>query len=381
MRIQWITQVGFWPPFQGDGARLWGMISYFRANGAKVHVTHLHDRTQASVDYSRMAALVDGLSIYEPSDSDLGRRVDGTMDDWCPDGLVELAEKDCAQFRTEIAVAQLAFLSRVLPRLVARGAKAVLDADNAFAGRAQAWKAMGVPYNWFSATELEERKALSRADLILAIQSSEATQFQRISPRSEILLVPHGMPTKYLSFDDVPKAIFVGADNEENNRGLGEFLREAWPAVLLHFPRSELLIVGTIGRLIERGIPGVSILGIVPDLERVYRRAWVAINPCPIGTGLKIKSVEALCHGRCLLTTRYGAQGIETAKGVFVREIGEFPEVLVRLFGSLRLARRLGNAALKGARARFTPDVAYKSLKDRMEALLRSDLSQQRRLS
>ncbi len=78
------------------------------------------------------------------------------------------------------------------------------------------------------------------------------------------------------------------------------------------------------GLSIEREIAGVDFVGRVDDLWRdFYSQCSLIVNPCVTGTGLKIKTVEAMSFGLPVVTTGEGCSGIETAigQGVFSFDI------------------------------------------------------------
>ena len=54
-----------------------------------------------------------------------------------------------------------------------------------------------------------------------------------------------------------------------------------------------------------------DIIGLVDDLDDFYRQIDIAINPMVGGTGLKIKSLEALSYGKALLATEDAMVGID----------------------------------------------------------------------
>jgi hypothetical protein len=54
----------------------------------------------------------------------------------------------------------------------------------------------------------------------------------------------------------------------------------------------------------------VRILGRVEDVGTAYAQARVVINPAVAGTGLKIKTAEALCHFRPVVAWPSGVEGI-----------------------------------------------------------------------
>ena len=63
-------------------------------------------------------------------------------------------------------------------------------------------------------------------------------------------------------------------------------------------PDAELTVVGAVGASVPVAPPGVTVVGRVDDLAPLYRDSRVVINPAVAGTGVKIKTLEALSHLR-----------------------------------------------------------------------------------
>ena len=55
----------------------------------------------------------------------------------------------------------------------------------------------------------------------------------------------------------------------------------------------------------------VLLMGRVDHIDNFYREIEIAINPVVFGSGLKIKTVEALQFGKTVLTTQHGMIGLE----------------------------------------------------------------------
>ena len=60
--------------------------------------------------------------------------------------------------------------------------------------------------------------------------------------------------------------------------------------------------------------PWVQLLGFVPDIGKFYRDMDVIISPVTMGTGINVKTVQAMAFGMPLLTTAWGAKGIESGE-------------------------------------------------------------------
>ncbi|MCK4826385.1 glycosyltransferase, partial [bacterium] len=142
----------------------------------------------------------------------------------------------------------------------------------------------------------EERKALLRGDVVIALQANEARMFKELVPEREVIIVPYSgkhivsRPSKVV----VPNRILmVAANHPMNRRGLGLFCSEVWPIVMEAISDAQLRIVGGVSDALPTGTPNAESMGIVDDVAVEYKNASVIINPVDLGTGLKIKTVEA----------------------------------------------------------------------------------------
>src|SRR5215469_3545431 len=109
-----VTDAAFYPPFQGDSARLFRMIQYFLAHDWTVSVIHFHDCDQRDVNYIEMSRLADQLIVYFPSRQDLRRRSSDRLDNWCPDQFGSLVGSVCRSSQVDVVVAQFVFFSKCL---------------------------------------------------------------------------------------------------------------------------------------------------------------------------------------------------------------------------------------------------------------------------
>ena len=111
----------------------------------------------------------------------------------------------------------------------------------------------------------------------------------------------------------------------------------------------------------------VEFLGHIENLEREYAKAMLVVNPCWIGTGLKIKSVEALARGKPLVTTAKGVEGLhqDVQKACLVtNDEEEFANHALHLLTAVVARIHLSEAARNFARRHLNPEVVYKELID-----------------
>jgi glycosyltransferase involved in cell wall biosynthesis len=78
------------------------------------------------------------------------------------------------------------------------------------------------------------------------------------------------------------------------------------------------------GRGTDRlGLPqavGLELAGEVESARELFRRLSLLLFPLARGSGMKVKTLEAMASGVPVVTTAAGAEGIEPSDGVVVRE-------------------------------------------------------------
>jgi hypothetical protein len=60
---------------------------------------------------------------------------------------------------------------------------------------------------------------------------------------------------------------------------------------------------------VARRYPNVSLMGFVDDIDQIYRRSRAAVSPV-VGTGLKIKIVDALAKGKPVFASQSSLAGL-----------------------------------------------------------------------
>ncbi|GAK55303.1 glycosyl transferase group 1 [Candidatus Vecturithrix granuli] len=162
-----------------------------------------------------------------------------------------------------------------------------------------------------------EANLLQHADVLLAIQKEDATVLKEMAPQCEVLYAP--MSATYHPHEPAEqvagRCLFVGSDIDHNVHGMTWFLHEVWPLVLQQHSQATLHVCGTVCSKIDHTFPKVQLLGRVEQIETEYAATEVCLIPLVVGSGLKIKLVEALSHGRACVATSVGVQGVQELRG------------------------------------------------------------------
>ena len=217
---------------------------------------------------------------------------------------------------------------------------------------------------WVTCSKEEEAGLLRKANVIIAIQKNEKKKFGEMVLDRKVICVPHYFNVKQIKGRSKKDVIaFIGGQNPPNRRGIKSFLSVSWPIIKKEYPEAEFRIYGNVARYIPEGYEGVSKMGFIKKLEKAHKAAKVIINPVAIGTGLKIKNVEALCFGNALVTTSCGADGLEEGAGkAFIVEddMGRFGKAVVKLLKDNFYRESLEKNALEFAKKNFNRKAVFK---------------------
>lgn len=231
--------------------------------------------------------------------------------------------------------ATLTILDRLAPAVRARLHVAVLT-HNVNSRRTALHRAHGHPPDFLPMTADEEEALLARADTVVAIQEREAETFRAMLPGHAVVTVPMPVTPGPVAGDASPRpCLFLGGHSGHNLAALRWLLEEIWPRVRAAEPAAQLVIAGTVAAAAVPAPPGVRLAGPVDDLPRLYAETGLSLVPLPMGTGLKIKLVEAMGHGHPVVTTSAGAEGFAELEAgrvaVVADDPAEFAEELVEL--------------------------------------------------
>lgn len=161
----------------------------------------------------------------------------------------------------------------------------------------------------------EEVTFLSKAHVLIAIQQEEQKELEQMCPKRQVITIDFKPTLKKIgSPKNSKKILFIGNIYEPNILGIRKFLEMHWNGIQKNVPEAELLVVGRVCEAlddIKEYYTNVKLLYFVDNLEKIYQDVAVVINPVEFGTGQSVKTVEAICYGKCVISTPQGVRGIE----------------------------------------------------------------------
>lgn len=214
--------------------------------------------------------------------------------------------------------------------------------------------------------------------LILAISNSEKEYFREIGVRNPVELCEYDGLHECRPYRVNPAAfdrkriIFHASGNPMNRMAIDWFLERCWGRIQEQVPEAVLVICGAISHHIPKSLPNVEIHGRVTRrrMLELLNSASVAINPTIAGTGLKIKTVEAVCMGLPSVCLPPAIEGLEDVASRFCRPAttsDEFTQACLELLTDHEAWRDLHDSANAFAAERFSEEAIY----DAVDAYMR----------
>lgn len=303
------------PQDQGNSARIHAMGEALRGLGHTLHFVYV---MMEGLDPERASAMRGFWDFFYPVELSRSRQRAGAeaflLDDWYERRLDPLLDRLFAEFRFDFMVVNYVWFSRAFLRAPAETVK-VLDTHDVFGDRHRRLLADGIAPAWYWTTPSEEGEGLARADLVLAIQADEAATFRTLSA-TPVRVVGHLLPARFLppperKAGSRPRVGYLASGNPTNVFSFENFCR----SVRRRPELADAINFVAAGAICEASKDGEGVfrrLGYVADVDAFYAGVDAVINPNLGGTGLKIKSVEALSYGRPLIATADAMLGIES---------------------------------------------------------------------
>jgi polysaccharide biosynthesis protein PslH len=235
-------------------------------------------------------------------------------------------------------------------------------------------------YNWleYHRVRSAELACCQRADLVFVTSEREQAILSGLLGRQDIRVVPNGVDLR--QFCPNPqrrelrhRVVFAGTFGYHPNVQAALFFADhCWPHIRARIPDATWQIIGrqpppAVRRLAER--PGILVAGSVPQVPPLLDAAAVAVAPILVGSGTRLKILEALAMEKAVVSTSVGCEGLAVRGGehlLIADDAESFAAEVVRLLREPRLRAvlgRAGRALVEGAyRWEFSEAIAREAV-------------------
>ncbi|GIV29120.1 MAG: hypothetical protein KatS3mg028_0186 [Bacteroidia bacterium] len=215
-----------------------------------------------------------------------------------------------------------------------------------------------------------ENRIFKMADGITAVTEQDKQHILSVVPNKPIVVTPNGMDIK--KFETVPTEqqdihtiFFLGSlDWIPNQQGVVWFLDNVWPRVLESKPNLQLIIAGK--KIPEwmknRKDKNVRFYPDVPDTKELYCQYAVMVVPLLAGSGIRVKIIEGMAYGKCIVSTSIGAEGVPYTHGknIVIADTPEnFAQAIIRLVHHPEKIQQIQQEARRLAEQHYDREKVY----------------------
>lgn len=308
------------PASHGNQTTIQKFGKFLQAEGHAVHFALLQSHMYTAQDSKDMASDWNSFDIIRLSHFPSCNGETICYDGWYVPGLGEQIALLCSKYAIDTIICSYVFQSKMLdfvPHYVLK----ILDTHDKFTDRYSILDKLGKPREFFSCTRQEEGLYLSRADVVLARRDEEAAYFDSIST-AKVYTVPHLEDRAYLAKGIAPLSIIgmAASCNLINLDLVVSFIDE----LIRQKPDKwgfEIHIAGEVKSLLNledpqqarvASHPSVHFLGFVKEIRDFYASVDMIVCPIMSGTGINVKTVQALAYGMPVIATQHASKGIPT---------------------------------------------------------------------
>jgi glycosyltransferase involved in cell wall biosynthesis len=194
-----------------------------------------------------------------------------------------------------------------------------------------------------------EQSCMERFDSCIVVSEKDKESLEAMGIRSRMFVVPNGTDTKYFrpseKKPEVDRVLWLGHMDVHTNRdAVLYFWREIFPVLRKRHPAVRMEFVGTSPpeEIVDaaKNDDRVETSGFVDDIRPHMEMASAVVVPIRIGSGTRVKILDAMALGKAIVSTSVGCEGIQVTDGedIFIADDPEgFAEKIVTLLKNDRI--------------------------------------------
>ncbi len=385
MHLLMLTPALPYPPHQGGALRNYGILCGLHEAGHKI--TLLSFGAAAPADYAPLAEICDAVHVVPPPTRSMSQRLRDLLTTSQPDLTRRLMSADFAgklsqllhQEQFDLVQFEGLEMTGYLPVVCQQqpDARLCYDAHNAEYQLQQVifevdrhdpnrWPA--ALYSYFQARRIAraERHVCQTVDCVLAVSEEDATALRSFRPDGKIDVISNGIFTSH--YNGNPKQFDLGSnvltftgkmDYRPNVDAVLWFAADILPQVQAVIEDAQLYIVGQQPhRSLQtlRSQSSIVLTGWVPEIHPFLQATDVYVAPLRMGSGTRLKILEAMAAGCAVVATTRAAAGLpdEVRQAlVLADEAQDQAQAIIKLLKDAKRRQELGESAHAAVQAHY----------------------------
>lgn len=381
MRLLFLTGQLPYPPHAGGALRTFGLLNGLQQAGHNIDLFTFYEPNQPDPQTTPLAAICRTVKRF-PAPTRSGRdrlrdlltttRADLEGRYFSPAFEAALQEQLSSAAYDVIQIESLE-MATYLPAILRghKAARVIYDSFNAEyelqhtifrADRANPARWAGALYSLIQWRRLRgfERRVCQRVDQVIAVSEADAAAFRRLVPGLHPAVIPNGIVSREYARPAHAEQLDLGAaallftgtmDYRPNVDAILWFVGNVLGMIRESVPEARLFVVGNkphprLDALRQR--PDVEITGYVQDVLPFLHNATVYVAPLRMGSGTRLKLLQAMAAGCAIVSTPIGALGLNVQSGqqlVLADDAATFAQAVVALLRDPARRAALANEA------------------------------------
>jgi sugar transferase (PEP-CTERM/EpsH1 system associated) len=367
-RVLYLTHRVPFPPDKGDRIRTYHLLRQLAKRG-RVWLGCLADEPVPAETFAALDALCERVAVVP-----VGRKIRWLKAFGClacgrslseglfaSKALARTLRKWTQESSFDIVVASSSALVPYLRDPALRDLPTVVDLIDV---DSQKWQdfagASRAPKKWLYRLEAARVRKLEKslagwAQAVSVVSRAEAQVYDAFTHAGAATVATNGVDQEYfapLACETQPALAFVGAlDYLPNEDAAIWFTREMWPAIRAKHPDAEFRIIGrnpTPAVQALAAVPGVKLVGQVPDVRPFVASAAVVVVPLRLARGVQNKVLEAMAMAKAIVAAPASLAALGTVSGTHLLSAStpqEWIDSVCELLANPQKRQRLGIAA------------------------------------
>ena len=227
-----------------------------------------------------------------------------------------------------------------------------------------------------------EQRTMRSARIVLACSEFDGAVLRRLCPTATIRVVPNVVDTEHYAprpGGETATVLFQGGMDWHPNRDAVEyFARDILPALRRLAPHARFRIAGRSPSEVFRrqfdDTPGLEFTGTVADMRDEIAKATVCVVPLRIGSGTRLKILEAGAMAKPIVSTTLGAEGLDLIHGddiVIADDPHRFAAAVADLLTNSARRERLGRGVRLQVQKHYSLSTFQAAMREAMADIAR----------
>lgn len=169
-----------------------------------------------------------------------------------------------------------------------------------------------------------EQSAMNKFDGCVVVSELDRELLIKMGVRSKLFVVPNGTNTKFFKPNNGKvvenSVLWIGhMDVHTNKDAVLYFWKDIYPILKKKYPQVKMTFVGTAPPKeiadATKSDGHVRVTGFVDDIRPYIEEAAVMVVPIRIGSGTRLKILDAMAMGKAIVSTSVGCEGINVSDG------------------------------------------------------------------